>query len=333
MDTTKPLLQKILKKAASNVKHIVLPEGDDPRMIAAAQIATEMKLAKITMLGNADKITSALKAAGANLTEIKVIDPVKSEKLQAYAEQFFNLRKDKGVTEAKALETVKDVMYFGNMMLKGGDCDGLVSGAVHSTPDTVRPALQIVKAAPGLKTVSSMFFMSKGEQTLLFSDCGLNEYPTPEQLVDIVLSTVKTGFQFDFQPRVAVLSYSTKGSAVSEKTKMMAGVALAAREKLDQIYGVGKVPVDGELQFDAAYVPAIAAKKAPGSPVEGKANVFIFPDLGAGNLAYKITERLGGYDAYGPILQGLSKPVNDLSRGCSADDIVATIAITSIQAM
>jgi phosphate acetyltransferase len=326
-------LQKILKKAASNVKHIVLPEGDDPRMITAAKIATEMKIAKITMLGNADKIKTNLKSAGANLDEIKVIDPVKSEKLPAYAEQFFNLRKSKGITEDQALETVKDVMYFANMMLKGGDCDGIVAGAAHSTPDTVRPALQIVKPAPGFKTVSSMFFMCKGEQVLIFSDCGLNEFPTTEQLVDIVVSTVKTTIQFDFEPRVAVLSYSTKGSAKSEKPKMMADVAKLAKEKLDQIYGAGKIAIDGELQFDAAYVPAIAAKKAPGSPVEGKANVFIFPDLGAGNLAYKITERLGGYDAYGPILQGLGKPVNDLSRGCSVDDIVATIAITSIQAM
>ncbi len=333
MDTQKPFLDKILKKAASNLKHIVLPEGNDPRMIQAAKFVTDNRIAKITMLGPEQEIISQLESAQANRDEIDVIEPAKSEKLPAYAEQFFLLRKNKGITPEQANEIVKDVMYFGNMMLKTDDCDGLVAGAVHSTPDTVRPALQIVKSAPGIKTVSSMFFMCKGDEILLYADSGLNEFPTPEQLVDIVISTAKTALQFDIDPKIACLSYSTKGSAKSEQAKIMAQVAEQARQKLDQEYGQGKIPIDGELQFDAAYVPAIAAKKAPDSPIKGSANTFIFPDLNVGNIVYKVTERLGGYDAYGPILQGLGKPVNDLSRGCSADDIIATIAVTSIQGM
>lgn len=333
MDTNKVFLSKILAKASSNTKHIVLPEGDDDRVVAAAKAIADNKIAQTTILGNADKITSELKAKGANFDLITVIDPKKSDKIAQFSEQLFQIRKAKGMTEEKALETVKDVMYFATMMLHNNLCDGIVSGAAHSTADTVRPALQIIKAAAGINTVSSMFFMCKGDEILLFADCGLVEYPTQEQLVDIVVSTAKTGIQFDIKPTIACLSYSTKGSAKSENTLKMAAAAQLAQPKLDQIFGQGKVLVDGELQFDAAYVDRIGAKKAPGSSVAGKANTFIFPDLGAGNICYKSTERLGGYDAYGPILQGLNKPINDLSRGCSSDDIIATVAITAIQAM
>ena len=333
MEQDKAFLGKILAKAASNVKHIVFPEGSDSRVIEAAGVCAEKKIADITILGDADRIKAELKRLSVCSDSVKVIDPEGSEKLPVYAEQFFLLRKHKGITEEKALETVKDPIYFGTMMLKAGQCDGLVAGAVHSTADTVRPGLQIVKAAEMVKTVSSMFFMAKGPDVYLFADCGLNEFPDTDQLVDIVLSTVKTSLQFDFEPSVACLSYSTKGSASSDKTKMVAEVASRAKTKLDDLYGKDKIAIDGELQFDAAFVPEIAAKKAPDSPVRGRANVFIFPDLQAGNICYKAVERLGGFDAYGPILQGLGKPVNDLSRGCSVDDIVASTAITAIQAM
>ena len=329
----KSFKEYILEKAAANIKHIVLPEGEDQRTIDAAKIICEAKIADITLLGDVEKISSALASVGADANKIKIIDPLKSEKLPVYAEQFFKLRKHKGVTQEQALDIVKGGIYFGTMMIYCGDCDGLVAGAVGSTADTVRPALQIVKSAAGVKTVSSVFFMSKGEDTYLFADCGLVEFPTKEQLIDIIVSTAKSALQFDITPKIACLSYSTKGSANREETLKMAKVADLARTKLDEIYGKGKVLIDGELQFDAAFVPTVAAKKAPDSPIKGEANVFIFPDLQAGNICYKVTERLGGFDAYGPILQGLGKPVNDLSRGCCADDIAGAVAITAIQAI
>ena len=322
----------ILEKAASNVKHIVLPEGSDSRMIEAAKVAVETKIAKITILGDIDKISSDLKAAGANPDDFSIIDPVKSDKLEEYANSFYELRKAKGMTPEKALETCKDEMYFGMMMLKLDHVDGLVAGAIHSSSDTIRPALQIIKAADGVKTISSMFFMCRGEETYLYSDCGLNIDPNAEQLADIAFSTAKTAKSFGFTPKVAMLSYSTKGSADGEGQAKVVKATELAETKLAEKLG-SEYAVDGELQFDAAFVPSVAESKAPGSPLGGHANVFIFPDLGAGNICYKVTQRLGGFSAYGPILQGVAKPVNDLSRGCSAEDIVATIAITAIQGM
>ena len=261
-----------------------------------------------------------------------IIDPATSDKLQGYAATFYELRKAKGMTQDKALEACTDAIHFGMMMLHGDEVDGLVAGAAHSSSDTIRPALQIIKAVKGLKTVSSMFFMCRGEETYLYSDCGLIIDPDAEQLADIAVSTARTAKQFGLTPKIAMLSYSTKGSAGGDGAGKVVQATQLASAKLTEQFD-GEFAIDGELQFDAAFVPAVAASKAPASTVKGQGNVFIFPDLGAGNICYKVTQRLGGFSAYGPILQGVAKPVNDLSRGCSAEDIVATVAITAIQSM
>ncbi len=320
----------IIDKASSDPKHIVLPEGEDPRMQQAAKIAAETKLAKITLLGNVNTIESGLVDIKAPKSGIEIIDPKTSGKLTDYASLFYELRKSKGMTCEKATEICKDEMYFGTMMLKCDDVHGMVAGAAHSSSDTIRPVLQIIKAASGLNTVSSMFFMCRGEETYLYSDCGLNIEPDAEQLADIALSTARTAKQFGLNPKIAMLSYSTRGSAEGDGAAKVIKATEIARQKLAENFD-GDYEIDGELQFDAAFVPSVAASKAPNSPLKGKANVFIFPDLGAGNICYKVTQRLGGFNAYGPILQGVAKPVNDLSRGCTAEDIVATIAITAIQ--
>lgn len=332
METNKDFSQEILEKATSLYKHIVLPEGEDARTIEAAKKIAEIKMAKITLLGDEKQIGDALKSMGAKTNDIAIINPKTSNKLKDYAEQFYQLRKNKGVTAEKALEIVKDEVYFGTMMVKTGEVDGLVSGAVHSTPDTVRPALQIIKAAKGIATVSSMFFMTKGDTTLLYADSGLNQEPTAEQLADIALTTARTAKQFGIVPKIAMLSYSTKGSAKGTGPDKMIMATELAKAKLAKEFD-GEYAIDGELQFDSAFVPSVAAKKCPNSPLKGQANVFIFPDLSVGNICYKMTERLAGFNAYGPILQGIAKPVNDLSRGCNSDDIVAAAAITAIQTL
>lgn len=322
---------QIVKRASQCIKTIILPEGGDERTIGAAAKASAMGYARVIVLGNAERIGAALSTQGANFNMVQVIDPLTSDHHEHFAAELYELRRHKGLTPDKAHELVRDEMYFGMMMLQLGLADGLVAGAVHSSADTIRPALQIIKAAEGMKTVSSLFFMCFPTATYLYSDCGLVEDPTDSQLADIAVATAKTAMQFGIEPRVALLSYSTKGSASGPGPSKMIRAMEMARETLAARYG-DKVVIDGELQFDAAFVPEVAAKKAPNSPLGGRANVFIFPDLGAGNICYKVTQRLAGAEAYGPILQGLRKPVNDLSRGCTADDIAATIAITSIQA-
>jgi phosphate acetyltransferase len=331
METGKGFSKQILEKAAALFKHIVLPEGCDERTIEAAKKIVSLKMARLTILGDEKQIAASLKNIGVRSEDISIINNQTSPKLKDYAEQFYRLRKSKGVMLDSALKTVKDMVYFGTMMVKNGEADGLVSGATHSTPDTVRPALQIIKAASGIKTISSMFFMTNDKMTLLYADCGLNEDPDAQQIADITLATARTAKQFGIEPRIALLSYSTKGSATGPGPERMIKAMEIAKEKLAKEFD-GQYLIDGELQFDAAFVPKVAAKKCPDSPLKGQANVFIFPDLDAGNICYKMTERLGGLNAYGPILQGLAKPVNDLSRGCNSDDIVATVAITAIQA-
>ncbi len=331
MESNKDFSEQTLEKAAGLFKHIVLPEGSDERTIKAAKKIVSRKMARLTILGDEKQIAGALKNLGVNSNDINIINNQTSDKLKDYAEQFYQLRKNKGATPESALKTVKDMVYFGTMMVKNGEADGLVSGATHSTPDTVRPALQIIKAAKGIKTVSSMFFMTNSKMTLLYADCGLNEEPDAEQIADITLATARTAKQFGIMPKIALLSYSTKGSAQGEEPAKMIKATRLAKEKLAKEFE-GEYLIDGELQFDAAFVPKVAAQKCPDSPLKGQANVFTFPDLGAGNICYKMTERLGGFSAYGPILQGLAKPVNDLSRGCNSDDIAATVAITAIQA-
>ena len=331
METSRDFSKHILEKASSLFKHIVLPEGGDERTIEAAKKIISLKTARLTILGDEKQIAGALKNLGVSSNDINIINNQTSQKLKDYADQFYQLRKSKGVTPDSALKIVKDMVYFGTMMVKNGEVDGLVSGATHSTADTVRPALQIIKAAKGIKTVSSMFFMTNSKMTILYADCGLNEDPDAEQIADITLATARTAKQFGILPKIALLSYSTKGSAGGPGPERMKKAAELAKEKLAKEFD-GQYLIDGELQFDAAFVPKVAAKKCPDSPLKGQANVFIFPDLGAGNICYKMTERLGEFNAYGPILQGLAKPVNDLSRGCNSDDIVAAVAITAIQA-
>lgn len=332
MAQTEAFLSYIFKKSKQLGKHIVLPEGEDIRTLEAAKMVADEKLAKLTILGEVEQITRTLNDMNADMTQINVVDPITSAKTEEYAEKFYQMRKNKGMDLEKAHTILKGSMYYGMMMVSTGDADGFVAGASHSSADTIRPALQIIKCAPGVKTVSSMFFMCRGEETYLYSDCGLNLNPTAEQLADITLATAKTAKSFDIVPKIALLSYSTKGSGLGVDVDLMSEATKLSEDKLKAEFK-GEYQIDGELQFDAAFVPAIAAKKCPQSALAGQANVFIFPDLSAGNIAYKLTERLASMSAYGPILQGIAKPVNDLSRGCTSRDIVATVAITAIQAV
>ena len=318
------LIEMIKTKAKKDIKTIVLPEGEEARTIAAAKIIKEEGLAIPVLLGDPAKID----AEG-----IAIINPLTSDKASAYASELFELRKAKGVTEEDAKNLVKDPMYYGIMMVKLGDADGLVSGAVHTTGDMLRPALQLIKTKPGMKVVSSSFLMdcpnkSLGENGLLvYADCVVMPNPTAEELAHIAVSAAETARTLcDIEePRVALLSFSTKGSAKHELvTKVQQATEIAHQIAPSLI-------LDGELQLDAALVPEIAASKAKGSPVEGRANVLIFPDLQAGNIGYKITQRIAGADCFA-VLQGLAKPCNDLSRGCSVDDIVNTVAMTAVQA-
>ncbi len=317
-------LERMKKAAKSSKKTIVLPEGEDPRTIEAAKKIVAEGLANLVILGDPDKI---------DVEGVTVIDPRSAEKHDEYAAAFAELRKKKGVTLPEAMEQMNDATYFGTMMVKMGDADGLVSGACHSTANTLRPALQILKTAPGTKLVSAFFIMctDKAEYgddgTLLFADCGLNIDPTADELSEIAIASAGSWEKYmGTQPKVAMLSFSTMGSAKGEVPTKVQEATELAHEKAPEL------AVDGDLQLDAALVPSVAALKAPGSDVAGKANVLVFPDLEAGNIGYKLVQRFAGAEAYGPVLQGIAKPVNDLSRGCSAEDIVGVVAITAVQA-
>ena len=318
-------LNRMKSAAKADLKTIVLPEGEDPRTIVAATKIIEEGLAKIVILGNPDEI---------NVPGATVIDPRNAEKHEEYAQKFAELRAKKGVTIEQARAQVMDATYFGTMMVKMGDADGLVSGACHSTADTLRPALQILKTAPGTKLVSAFFIMCTktpeygAEGTLMFADCGLNIDPNADELSEIAIASAASwkAFMGDVEPKVAMLSFSTKGSAKGEVPEKVQEATKLANEKAPEL------ALDGDLQLDAALVQSVADLKAPGSEVAGHANILVFPDLEAGNIGYKLVQRFGGAEAYGPILQGIAKPVNDLSRGCSADDIVGVVAITAVQA-
>ncbi|MCM8710588.1 phosphate acetyltransferase [Clostridium sp. SYSU_GA19001] len=327
------LMKGFWEKAKSDIKKIVLPEGEEERNILASAIIKKEGLAQLVLLGNAEKIKEKAKSLKADIKGIEILDPESSELVSTYAKEFYELRKSKGVTIEKAEKIVKDPMYFGTMMVKLGHADGLVSGAVHTTGDLLRPGLQIIKTAPGISTVSSFFIMlipdcEYGKNgMLLFSDCAVNPNPTAEQLAAIAISTADTAKKLcNMEPKVAMLSFSTKGSADHELVDKVRKATEIAKELRPDLQ------IDGELQLDAAIVKKVANQKAPGSSVAGEANVLIFPDLQSGNIGYKLVQRFAKAEAIGPVCQGFAKPVNDLSRGCSAEDIVNVVAVTAVQA-
>ena len=326
-------IEEMKKKAKSSVKTIVLPEATDIRVLKAVDTIGKEDFAKIILIGEEEKILNIAQENALDLSKAKIVNPKKSEKYEEYANAFYELRKAKGMTEEQAKELMLDPVFFGMMMVKSGVADGLVSGAAHSTADTLRPALQILKTAPGTKLVSAFFLMSVpnceyGENgVFVFSDCGLNINPNSEELSEIAISSAKSFEQLTGkQSKVAMLSFSTYGSAKSELVDKVVEATKLVKEKAPEML------VDGELQLDAALVKEVGEMKAKGSPVAGHANTLIFPNLDAGNIGYKLVQRLGKAEAYGPLCQGIAKPVNDLSRGCSADDIVGVVAITAVQA-
>ena len=329
------ITEEIINKAKLNKKTIVLPESSDLRVLKAADYISKNNIANIILIGSLEEIEFLCKV---NQIEIDfnlltIENPQISSKRDFYINSLYELRKNKGLSMLEAIDLINDNVYFGMMMLKTGDADGLVSGAIHSTADTLRPALQIIKPADGQKTVSSFFIMdvpnsefaAKGKY--IFSDCGLIEEPTVEQLKDIAISSAKSYKQFtNIEPKVAFLSYSTYGSAKSEKIdKVKAAVELLKEQDIDFEF-------DGEMQLDAAIVPEVANLKCPSSKVAGKANTLIFPNLEAGNIGYKLVQRFAKAAAIGPLTQGLSKPVNDLSRGCNVEEIIGAVAVTALQA-
>ena len=311
----------------------VLIEATDERILKATEMVKEEKYAKIILLGNEEQIKQIAQEKEIDINGTQIIDPEKSEKSEEYATELYELRKAKGMTEEKAKELIKEPIYYGMMMLKQGNADGLVSGAAHSTSDTLRPALQILKTSPGTKLVSAFFIMVVPDckyganGTFIFADSGLNEEPDSEALSEIAISSSKSFEQLvGEEAKVAMLSYSTYGSAHSASTEKVIEATNKVKEKEPNLL------VDGELQLDAAIIPEVAEFKAKGSPLKGQANVLIFPDLGAGNIGYKLVQRLAKAEAYGPLCQGIAKPVNDLSRGCSAKDVAGVVAITAVQA-
>lgn len=327
------LMNKIWEAAKADKKKIVLPEGDEERTIVAAQKIVEEGLALPILVGNKDNILKASKEQGVDLKGVEIIDPETSPKLEDYINQFYELRKNKGMTLEKAEKIVRDPLYFATMMVKQDDADGMVSGAVHTTGDLLRPGLQIIKTAPGVSVVSSFFIMlvpgSKyGEEgMLLFSDCAVNPNPNADQLAAIAIATAETAKNLcKMDPRVAMLSFSTMGSADHELVDKVRTATEKAKELRPDLQ------IDGELQLDAAIVQKVADQKAPNSKVAGKANVLVFPDLQAGNIGYKLVQRFANAEAIGPVCQGFAKPINDLSRGCSSDDIVNVVALTAVQA-
>ncbi|MGN0298372.1 MAG: phosphate acetyltransferase [Lachnospiraceae bacterium] len=325
-------IDTIKERAKQNKKTIVLPESMDRRTFVAAEQILKEDIANLIIIGRPEEV--AKNSEGLDISGATIINPDTYEKTQEYIDLFVKLREKKGMTQEKAREiALSDYTYYGCLMIKAGDADGMVSGACHSTANTLRPCLQIIKTKPGVKLVSAFFLMVVpncefgANGTFIFADCGLEQNPDPEKLAAIAVSSAES-FQLLVQeePKVAMLSHSTKGSAKhADVDKVTAAVAIAKENYPD-------LKLDGELQLDAAIVPSVAASKAPGSQVAGQANVLVFPDLDAGNIGYKLVQRLAKAEAYGPVTQGIAKPVNDLSRGCSAEDIVGVVAITAVQA-
>ncbi|MBE6062158.1 MAG: phosphate acetyltransferase [Clostridium butyricum] len=327
------LMEKIWEAAKLERKKIVLPEGNEERTVIAAQKINSLGLAYPILIGNREEIIAKATELDVDLTGIEIIDPEQSENLGKYIESFYELRKAKGVTMEKAEKIVRDPLYFATMMVKLDDADGMVSGAVHTTGDLLRPGLQIIKTAPGVSCVSSFFIMEVpnspyGDNGLLFfADCAVNPVPNEDQLASIAIATADNAKNLaKIDPKVAMLSFSTMGSADHEVVDKVRNATNKAKELRPDL------SIDGELQLDAAIVPKVAKQKASGSSVAGSANVLVFPDLQAGNIGYKLVQRFANAEAIGPVCQGFAKPINDLSRGCSSEDIVNVVALTAVQA-
>ncbi|MED2968816.1 phosphate acetyltransferase [Bacillus subtilis] len=320
------LFSTVQEKVAGKDVKIVFPEGLDERILEAVSKLAGNKVLNPIVIGNENEIQAKAKELNLTLDGVKIYDPHTYEGMEDLVQAFVERRKGKA-TEEQARKALLDENYFGTMLVYIGLADGLVSGAAHSTADTVRPALQIIKTKEGVKKTSGVFIMARGEEQYVFADCAINIAPDSQDLAEIAIESANTAKMFDIEPRVAMLSFSTKGSAKSDETEKVADAVKIAKEKAPEL------TLDGEFQFDAAFVPSVAEKKAPDSEIKGDANVFVFPSLEAGNIGYKIAQRLGNFEAVGPILQGLNMPVNDLSRGCNAEDVYNLALITAAQAL
>ncbi|MED4345644.1 phosphate acetyltransferase [Heyndrickxia coagulans] len=316
----------IKEKVRGHNKTIVFPESSDERVLTAVSRFASDEVIRPVLIGNKDEIQAKARDIGVSVEGVAVYDPEEYAGFEEMVQAFVERRKGKA-TEEDARQILKDVNYFGTMLVYLKKADGLVSGAIHSTADTVRPALQIIKTKQGVKKVSGVFIMVRGEEKFVFADCAINISPDSQDLAETAAESAKTARTFDIEPRIAMLSFSTKGSAHSDETEKVAQAVRLAKERDPELV------VDGEMQFDAAYVPAVAQKKAPDSVIQGNATVFIFPNLDAGNIGYKMAQRLGGFEAVGPILQGLNAPVNDLSRGCNAEDVYHLALISAAQSL
>ena len=320
------LFDTLKERLTGNTKRIVLPEGSDERILrAAAQLSGE-GIVEPVLVGNPDQVQQKATELNLNFDHVDILNPEDYPEFEAMVASFVERRKGKA-TEEQARKMLLDENYFGTMLVYMGKADGLVSGAAHSTADTVRPALQIIKTKPGIKKTSGVFIMVREEEKYVFADCAINISPNAQDLAEIAIASAETADLFDIEPRVAMLSFSTKGSAKSDETDKVAEAVKIAKEMKPEL------TLDGEFQFDAAFVPSVAEKKAPGADIQGDANVFVFPGLEAGNIGYKIAQRMGNFAAVGPVLQGLNKPVNDLSRGCDTDDVYKLAIITAAQAL
>ncbi|PWJ38427.1 phosphate acetyltransferase [Sediminitomix flava] len=326
--TPKMFTYNLVQKAKANKQHIVLPEGKDPRILMATADLLEREIVNLTLLGNKEELQEVITKNGIllDLDKVNVVNPTESPKFESYAEQIFEMRKHKGVTMDVARDLAADESYYGTMMVMTGDADGMVSGAINTTSATIRPALQLIKTKPGCSVVSSVFFMALEDRVLVYGDCAVNPNPNSEQLAEIALTSAETAAAFNVEPKVALLSYSSGASGKGEDVEKVRNATKIAKERNPE------VKLDGPIQYDAAVDAKVGAQKMPGSPVAGQASVLIFPDLNTGNNTYKAVQRETGAIAIGPVLQGLNKPVNDLSRGCLVDDIINTVVITAIQA-